>query len=159
MLGSECILGYKFPPFQHLLGFPCIWLYFSLVAFRILSLTFVPLIMYDMICLGSSCSGPSVLPVLDICFLLQVWNVFIHNFIKYLFDPSLSLSPPSGTPIMWMLVHLILSQRCLKMVSVFIFLLAVLIGWFPLFCLPNHLFILLHCLALCLLPLAQVLLQ
>ena len=26
---------------------------------------------------------------LDICFLLQVWEVFSHNFLKYIFDPSL----------------------------------------------------------------------
>ena len=36
---------------------------------------------------------------LDICF-LQVWEVFSHNFLKYIFDALLSLSSPSETPIM-----------------------------------------------------------
>ena len=29
---------------------------------------------------------------LDICFLLQDWDIFSHNFIKYILDPILSLS-------------------------------------------------------------------
>ena len=91
-----------------------------------------------------------------LCFLYWI-SVSFFRFGTFSFIISsntfltlLSLSPPSGTPIMWMLVHLILSQRCLKMVSVFIFLLAVLIGWFPLFCLPDHFCILLYHLVFCL---------
>ena len=47
---------------------------------------------------------------LVICFLPQVWEVFSYNFIKYIFDSSISLSFPSGASIMQMLVCLILFQ-------------------------------------------------
>ena len=67
---------------------------FSLVVFRILSVTFTILIM---ICCGV---GPWVHLVwdpvcflcLDICLLLQPWEVSSHNFIRYIFYPLLSLS-------------------------------------------------------------------
>ena len=45
------------------------------------------------------------------CFLYYVWEVFSYYLLKYFLRYFLSLSPPSGTPIMWMLVHLMLSQR------------------------------------------------
>ena len=58
-----------------------------------------------------------------------------------------SLFSFSGTCIMWILVLvcLVLFQRSLKLFSflkVFFFF-AGLVGWFPLFCLPDHLYILL----------------
>ena len=45
------------------------------------------------------------------------------------------------TPIMWMLICFMLFQRSLKLFSLFsfVFLFAGLIGWFPLFCLPDNL--------------------
>ena len=86
-----------------------------------------------MVC-GSWCGSIWVLLIwdplsflyLDICFLLWVWKVFNHDLLKYIFDPLLSLSPPPGTPIMWMLVCLMLSQKALK--------------WFPFFknCFSFH---------------------
>ena len=66
-----------------------------------------------------------------------------------------SLSSPSGIPIMPRLTCFILSNRSLILLS-FGFHLAVLIGWFPLFCPPNCLFILLHYLFCCSLPLVQL---
>ena len=53
-----------------------------------------------------------------LCFLyLDIWEVFSHNFIKY---PLYSfLFSPSGTPKMQMLVHLMLSQKFLKLSSLF----------------------------------------
>ena len=42
---------------------------------------------------------PLCLLYLNICFCLQVWEVFSDNFLKYIFDPLLPLSS-SGTPIM-----------------------------------------------------------
>ena len=50
-------------------GSPCIWLCFSLTAFRIISLTFVILIMILLVwvCLDSSCLGHSVLPMIPEC--------------------------------------------------------------------------------------------
>ena len=70
------------------------------------------------------------------CFLLQIWENFSHNFIKYIFN---LLSPP-GTLIMQMLVHLMLSQWLLR-VSLFLlfFLYSALLQLFPLFYLPAHL--------------------
>ena len=44
---------------------------------------------------------------LDICFLLQVWDVFSHNFIKDMFNPLLSL--------LLLLGYLMLSQWSLKL--------------------------------------------
>ena len=60
------------------------------------------------------------------------------------FGGTFSLS--SRTPIIWMLVHLMLSQRSLRLSSFFFsffFLYSVLQQWFPSFCLHGHLFILL----------------
>ena len=39
---------------------------------------------------------PLCLLNLEICFLLQVWEFFSHDFVKYIFDPlfSLLLGPP-----------------------------------------------------------------
>ena len=54
---------------------------------------------------------------LDICFLLQVWEVFSHNFIKYIFYAFLSLSLPSGALVIQILRCLILLQRSLKLSS------------------------------------------
>ena len=51
---------------------------------------------------------------LDVCFLHQVREVFSY----YFFNPSsvpFSFSSPSGTPIMWMLLWLTLSQSFLKL--------------------------------------------
>ena len=73
------------------------------------------------------------LPFLDFTdyFLSHVGDVFNCNFFKnvlntfiYFFSFS---SSSSGTPINWMLVHLILSQRSLRLSSIFSIL-------FPLFC-------------------------
>ena len=49
---------------------------------------------------------PMFLLPLAICFHLQYWNVFTHNFISYIFDAF--LLSPSETPILWVLVRLIL---------------------------------------------------
>ena len=43
---------------------------------------------------------------LYICFLLQLWELFSHNYFKHIFDPSPSLSPLFGTPLMQMLEFL-----------------------------------------------------
>ena len=69
---------------------------FYLASFRILFLTFTNF-NYDV----SSCGyvwvhlgwDPLCFLYLDICFLLQVWEVFNHKFIKYIFDPFLSPCP------------------------------------------------------------------
>lgn len=44
-------------------------------------------------------------------------SVFRYNFIKYIFYPF--LSSPSGSHIIWMLVHLMLWQKSFKLFSFF----------------------------------------
>ena len=55
---------------------------------------------------------------LDISFILQVWELFGHNFFKYFLIPF-SPSFPSGTPVMLMLAHLLFSQRFHRLLSFF----------------------------------------
>ena len=57
---------------------------------------------------------------LDDCFLLQVSEFFSYYVLKYVL--SSFLSSPSGTYIIQILVHLMLSQRSLKLSS-FLFIL------------------------------------
>ena len=58
--------------------------------------------------LGLSCVVLSVPLPID-CFFSHIMGVFSYNLFKYFFRPL--LSSPSGTPMMWMLVCLMLSQR------------------------------------------------
>ena len=58
---------------------------------------------------------------------------------------NFSLSSPSGIPRTWMSVHLILSQRSLKLFFLFFFSCWCSIGCCPLFYLPDHLCVLLWC--------------
>ena len=72
----------------------------SFAVFGILSLTFAMLIM-KCICMGLFgllLSGTLCFFYLNMCFLLQVWEVASHNFVRYIFNPF--LSSPSGTPKM-----------------------------------------------------------
>ena len=102
---------------------------FSLAAFNIFSLYLI----FDSLinrCLGIfslalSCMGLSALPGSDY-FLSHVREVFNRNLFKYFLSPFFS-SSSSGAPIVWMLVHLILSQRSLRLSSVLFIL-------FSLFC-------------------------
>ena len=129
-----------------------ITLCFCLSAFRVLSLslTFAILIM---ICLGVSLFlfiligtlTPHFL-YLDICFLLQICK-FSAIIFSNAFLISFFLFSPTKTPKMEIFVSLMLSQRSLKLFSFkkkFVFLLAVLIGWFPFVYLPDHLCVLLY---------------
>ena len=58
---------------------------------------------------------------------------------------NFSLSSPSGIPRTWMSVHLILSQRSLKLFFLFSFSSWCSIGCSPLFYFPDHLCVLLWC--------------
>ena len=118
--------------------------HFSLVAFNVLSLSliFVSLIA---LCLGVFLLGfilPGTMHFLDLVdyFLFHVREVFSYYFFKYFLGSF--LSSPSGTPIMWMLAHLMLSQWFLRLSSLYFFLYSVLQQWFPSFCPPGHLSIL-----------------
>ena len=98
---------------------------FSLAAFNILSLclVFVSLIMYV-----SRCVSPWIYPAWDSLCLLDLINYFLfhveeilnYNLFK-IFSYLFFFSSPSGTPIIspivWMPVHLILSQRSLRLSS------------------------------------------
>ena len=83
----------------------------------------------------SQCVLPWVYPAWDSLwfldlvdyFLSHVWEFFRSYLFKYFLKSFLSLSSPSGTPIMQMLVHLVLSQRSLRLSS-FLFIL------FSIFC-------------------------
>ena len=106
--------------------------HFSLVAFNILSLSliFVSLIT---ICLSVFLLGfilPGTLCFLDFVdyFLSHIQEVFSNYLFKYFprkqkyFSEPFSFSSPSGTPLMRMFVHLMLSQRSLRLSS-FLFIL------------------------------------
>ena len=74
-------------------------LYFSLDAFRILSLSLTFAIFICHLPLGRSVwvqlvLNPLCFLYLDICFLLQSLETFSHNFFKYIFTPPLSFSSP-----------------------------------------------------------------
>ena len=124
----------------------------SLVAFNAssLSLIFVSLIaMYlGVFLLGFILPGTLFLDFVDY-FLSHVREVFSYYLVKYFIRSF--LSSPSGTPIMWMLVCLMLSQRSLRQSSFFSFfsLYSVLWQWFPPFCPTSHLSILLPLLFYC----------
>ena len=120
---------------------------FSLVAFNILPLIFIILIT---VCLGVfllEIIPPGTLCVswtwLTISFSI-LGEVFNYYLFKY-FLRSFSLSSPSGTPIMQMLVHLMFFQRSLRLSSFLLFFLLypVLQQWFLPFCPPGHLSVLL----------------
>ena len=69
--------------------------------------------------------------------MLGMFSAIISSDI---FSGSFSLYSPSGTPIMWILVHLILSQRSLSLSSLlFILIFSFPWQWFSPFCLPCHL--------------------
>ena len=102
---------------------------FSFVAFFILSLIFVSLIT---MCLGVFLLGfilPGTLCFLDLVdyFLSHVMEVSSYYLFECFLRAFFSLSSPSGTPITWMLVSLLLSQRPLRL-SAFLFIL------FSIFC-------------------------
>ena len=97
--------------------------HFCLVAFNILPLISVSLIiMYlDVFLLGFTLTGTLCFLDLVDYFLSHVGEVFSYSLFKY-FLIVLSLSSPSGIPIMQMLVHLMLSQKSLRLSS-FLFIL------------------------------------
>ena len=128
------------------MGFPLyVICCFSIAAFNILSLclVFLSLISMCLTCfsLGLSCTVLSVPLELYWLFPFPCWENFqLYSLQK--FSHALSFSSSSGTPIIWMLVHLILFQRSLKwspVLFIFFFLLySALQKIFPLFYLPAH---------------------
>ena len=104
--------------------FPCMLIvFFPLVAFNILSLSLIFIILIAM-CLCVFLLAfilPGNLHFLDLIeyFLSHVREVFCYYLCKYYLGSF--LSSPSGTPIMQMLVCLMLSQRSLRLSSVFFF--------------------------------------
>ena len=96
------------------------------------------------VCLSSSFWDPLCFPYLDICFLLQVWDAFSHNLLKYIFNPLLSLFS------FWDLYNvnigmfkIILETSSIAFIFKYVFQLSFLIGWFP-FYLPDHIHIFLY---------------
>ena len=125
------------PPWPVCLGWPyTAWLIVSLSLTRLWSMWLIS--WYQSIWVHLVWH-PVCFLYLDICF-LQVWKIFSYNFMEYIFNPP-SLSSPSGNPVMGTLVAWLLSQRSLKLFSFyeFVVIFAILIGWFTLFCLPDHL--------------------
>ena len=82
---------------------------------------------------------------LDVCFFSQVREVFSYSLFNYVLSPPPSLC---GTHVMWILVHLMLSQRELSSLFLLLFLdsfysfiiipFSVQHQWFPLLYLPAH---------------------
>ena len=117
-----------------LMGVPLyMTLCFSLATFRILFIFKLCYFNYDMSRSGSVWVyfvwDPLCFLNLDICFLLQVWEFFSH-ISSNTFSTLFSLSSPSGTLIMCMLICLMLSQRSLKTVLIFFFFLLFWLGDF-----------------------------
>ena len=100
--------------------------HFPLVAFNILSSPFIFISLITMwlsvFLLGFILPGTLCFPDLLDYFLSHVWEVFSYYPFKYFFRSFLSLSSASETPIMQMLLHLMLSQRSLRLSS-FLFIL------------------------------------
>ena len=71
-------------------------------------------------------------------FLSHFRKVLSHYLLKYFLFPFF-LSSSSGTPMIWMLGHLTLSQRSLRLSSFLVVLFSSLLHWFPSFYLPPHL--------------------
>ena len=77
-----------------------------------------------------------------------IWMaVSLSRLMKYIsimssniFSAHLSLFSPSGTPMMWILVSLVLSQKSLKLSSFAFtfFLFSVQLYWFPFLCVPPN---------------------
>lgn len=103
---------------------------FCLATFKIPSLSFES---FNILCLGvslfeftwSSLSF-SLLEFIELfivgclyAFFHQIWEVFRHYFFKYYLRPFLFLFF-SGTPMVHMLVHLMVSHRSLRLCSLFL---------------------------------------
>ena len=130
-----CMISTPFLPAEFLVknplitlwGFPCM----LFVAFPLLvnpfslSLIFVNLITMclSMLLLGLILPGTQWASWIWLTASLPMLGKFSAIMSSNIFSGPFSLFSPSGTPIMWMLVHLILSQRCLKLSSFIFFLL------------------------------------
>ena len=95
----------------------------SLAAFKILSLSLI-LASVIMMCLGVFLLGSNFFGTLGflglhVYFLHQTGEVFLHYFFKQIFHFLLFLFS-SGTPMIWMLECLKLSQRLLSLSSFFL---------------------------------------
>ena len=103
------------------------------------------------VCLGSSCLRLSVLSVPGYLFSSSDLGSFQPYFHQILLDPF--LSSPSGTSIIWFFFFsssCLMFHRSLKLSSLlFVFILALMTGWFPLFYLADHLHLLLYQLVCC----------
>ena len=76
--------------------------------FTILIIIFLHVSLFEPILFGTLCA---------FCiwrFLLQVWEIFSYK-LSNTFSTTFSLFSPSGPPIVWILVHLILFQMFLKL--------------------------------------------
>ena len=142
ILAGDCNLGCRFFPFQYFkyilpfpsglqsfcwrsavkdMGFPwyvtccfpLLLLIFFLCAKSLLVWLVCVLVCFS---LGLSCMGLFVSLELDY-FFLHVGEIFNCSLFKNFLYPFF-FSSSSGIPIIWMLVHLILSQRSLKLSSV-----------------------------------------
>ena len=116
-----CRVSAERSPVKHM-GFPSyVICCFSLAAFNILSLCLLFVSLISM-CLGVFLLGfilygtVCLLGLIDY-FLFHVGEIFNYNSSKF-FSYPFFFSSPFGTPIIQMLVHLILSQRSLRLSSV-----------------------------------------
>ena len=97
--------------------------YFSLVTFNILSLSliFVSLItMWLCVFLRFILPGTFCASWIELTTSFPMFGKFSSIFSLNIFSGPFSLSSPSGTPIIQMLVHLMLSQRSLRLSFLFI---------------------------------------
>ena len=106
---------------------------FPLAAFNILSLSAI-LVSLINTCLGVFYMVLMCFLYLSEWFLFPVWEVFGCYLFKYFFCPF--LSSPSGTPIIWILVHLTLSQSVLRLCSFLFSLFSLFCSLSVIFCFP-----------------------
>ena len=110
LLRNQLIAWWEFPGILFVI-FPLLLLIFYL------PLVFISLItVWVCSSLGLSCLGLSVLPGLGWLFPFPCLGNFQQLSLQ-IFSQVLSLSSPSRNALMWMLVHLMLSQRSLRLSS------------------------------------------
>ena len=116
--------------------------WFSLAAFNIFSLYLIfdslinmclGMFLLGFILCGTLCSSWTWLTISFPT--LGKFSTLMYSSVLF---ATFSLSSPSGSPIMWMLVCFMLSHRFLKLSSFLLILFSFQLQWFPLLCLPAY---------------------
>ena len=128
---------------------PCIWLFFSCCLLNFVfnfchfNYDMSGVRVFEFILFGTLSVSCTVMSLSFFRF-RNIWAIIFSNT----FFKTYSLFSFWDSPIMWMLLCLTLFQRSFKLSLIFFnlkrFFFAILIGWYWLFCLPDHLCVLYH---------------